>query len=59
MMAQGLKAEIENSIEFKKRLIFEAAAIGEYLDLKLCAKHYYLHIEGSPECAMQTYWAGG
>ena len=43
----------ETGPEMKQRLTFETAAKRE-LGLKLCAKHYYLHVEGSNECMFQT-----
>jgi len=43
----------ETGPEMKQRLIFETAAKGE-LGLKLCARHYYLHAEGSPACMFQN-----
>lgn len=43
----------ETGPEFKRRLIFEAAVRGEF-GLKLCERHYFAHVEGSPECIMQS-----
>ena len=43
----------ETAIEARERLIKEAAAKGE-LGLKLFARHYFAHVEGSGECVIQT-----
>ena len=43
----------ETGPEAKKRLILEAATRGDY-GLKLCERHYYAHVEGSPACIFRT-----
>lgn len=43
----------ETGPEAKQRLIMETAARGE-LGLKLCARHYYAHMEGSGACIIRT-----
>jgi len=45
--------KFETGPEAKQRLILDAAIKGE-LGLKLCEKHYFAHIEGSPECIIRT-----
>ncbi len=45
--------KMETGPEAKQRLIFETAAKGQ-LGLKLCARHYYAHAEGSGECIIRT-----
>jgi len=43
----------ETGPEAKKRLMLESAARGDF-GLKLCEKHYFAHIEGSPACHYQS-----
>ena len=45
--------KFETGPEAKQRLIFETATRGE-LGLKLCATHYYAHVEGSGACIIRT-----
>lgn len=43
----------ESGPEAKQRLIEEAALLGMY-GMRLCERHYFLHIEGSFECMKRT-----
>jgi hypothetical protein len=43
----------ETGPEAKARLIRETAMKGE-LGLKLCERHYYAHVEDSPQCIIRT-----
>jgi hypothetical protein len=48
-----MRQEFETGPEAKQRAILNSAIRGEF-GLKLCAKHYFAHIEGSDECILQT-----
>lgn len=43
----------ETGPEAKQRLMLETATKGE-LGLKLCERHYFQHLEGSPQCIIRT-----
>ena len=44
---------METGPEAKARLIYETATKGE-LELRLCERHYFAHVEGGPACIFRT-----